>query len=333
MSDYNQNGGDAALVADAREAYPFADTVLNSDHLEEGESSSVKDFIILLKPGVMLLVVFTGLTGMLLAPGHLHPLLQAVAILCIAIGSGAGGAINMWFDRDIDAVMLRTVDRPIPAGRITPEDGLVFGLLLAIGSVSLMGIALNWLAAAILAGAIAFYVIIYTVWLKRRTPQNIVIGGAAGAFPPVIGWAAVSGSGTAIEAWIMFLIIFLWTPPHFWALALYRNSDYRRANVPMLPVVAGLGTTKKHILAYTLVLLPVTLLPCVVGMASALYGIGAFLLSAEFLRHAFKVKRTEDDRSAKAMFGYSILYLFAIFFLLIVDRLIGGYTLFTDLLA
>jgi heme o synthase len=316
MSERVDNTDESVLVANAHLFSPLA---------ESRGNSSVKDFITLLKPGVMVLVVFTGLAGMLLAPGYLHPMLQVVALLCIALGSGAGGAINMWFDRDIDAVMLRTVNRPIPAGRITPEDGLIFGLILAMGSVALMGIAVNWLAAGLLAGAIAFYVIIYTVWLKRRTPQNIVIGGAAGAFPPIIGWAAVSGNGLAMEAWLMFLIIFLWTPPHFWALALYRNSDYRRANVPMLPVVAGQEATKNQMLTYTLILLPVTLMPQFIGMATPLYTLVAFLLSGEFIRHALKVKRAQDDLPAKAMFGYSILYLFAIFLMLIVDKLIGGY--------
>lgn len=311
------------LIADAHVLSPMADTA--------PQVSSVKDFITLLKPGVMLLVVFTGIAGMVLAPGHLHPLLQAIAVLCIAVGSGAGGAINMWFDRDIDAVMLRTVNRPIPAGRIAPEDGLAFGLILAIASVSLMGLAINWVAAAFLAGAIGFYVFIYTVWLKRRTPQNIVIGGAAGAFPPVIGWAAMTGDGFALEAWIMFLIVFLWTPPHFWALALYRNGDYRRANVPMLPVVAGLAATKRQMLVYTLILLPVTLIPCFIGMSTALYGIIAFLLGAEFIRRAILVMRSDDDRPARAMFGYSILYLFAVFLALLLDKVIDKYAHFAML--
>lgn len=315
MSDPAENAAGAELVADVHTLSPL---------LEGAEPSSVRDFVTLLKPGVMLLVVFTGFAGLVLAPGELHPFLQVVAILCIALGSGAGGAINMWFDRDIDAVMLRTVNRPIPAGRITADDALAFGLLLAGGSVALMGLAVSWQAAAILAGAIGFYVFIYTVWLKRRTPQNIVIGGAAGAFPPVIGWAAMAGDAFAPEAWLMFLIIFLWTPPHFWALALYRNGDYRRANVPMLPVVAGLAATKKQMLIYTLVLLPVTVAPSFIGMSTPLYGVVAFLLSAEFIRHAWKVRRSDEDRPAKAMFGYSILYLFAVFLALILDKLIDN---------
>lgn len=287
--------------------------------------STVRDYITLLKPGVLLLVVFTGFTGMVLAPGHLHPLLQAVAVLCIALGSGAGGAINMWFDRDIDAVMLRTVSRPVPAGRVAADDALAYGVVLSAVSVSLMGLAINWTAAVLLAGAIAFYVFIYTFWLKRSTPQNIVIGGAAGAFPPVIGWAATSGDAFAPLSWVLFLIIFLWTPPHFWALALYRNSDYRRANVPMLPVVAGVETTKRHMLAYTLLLLPVTLLPYLMGKATWFYAVLALLLGGEFIRHAWKVLKADDDRPSKAMFGYSIFYLFAVFLALLVDKLVDNH--------
>ena len=280
--------------------------------LDRPQESSVRDYITLLKPGVMLLVVFSGLAGMVMAPGHLHPLLQVITILCIALGSGAGGTINMWYDRDIDAKMVRTAARPVPAGRIAPDDALTFGLLLAFSSVSLLGLAVGWMAAAYLAGAIAFYVFIYTVWLKRRTPQNIVIGGAAGAFPPVIGWVAVTGS-TSFEPWLLFAIIFLWTPPHFWALALYRNSDYRRVGVPMMPVVAGIESTKNQMLVYTVLLFATTLIPCFIGMAGVFYGICAVLLGGQFLRHALKVKRQEADAPARAMFGYSILYLFLLF--------------------
>ncbi|MGB1539587.1 MAG: heme o synthase [Rickettsiales bacterium] len=284
--------------------------------------SSARDYITLLKPGVMLLVVFTGLAGMVLAPGQLHPLLQVITVLCIAIGSGAGGAINMWFDRDIDKHMARTQKRPIPAGRIVPDDALAYGLFLSGASVALLGIGVNWVAAAYLAGAIAFYVFIYTVWLKRRTPQNIVIGGAAGAFPPVIGWAAVTG-GTSLEAWIMFAIIFLWTPPHFWALALYRSGDYAKVGIPMLPVVAGQEATKNQMLIYTLILFAVTLLPWGVGQAGWLYGVSAALLSGKFIYHALQVKRSDSDVPAKRMFGYSILYLFLLFFMLMMDNLLG----------
>lgn len=292
------------------------------------DASSVRDYITLLKPGVMLLVVFTSITAMVLAPGELSPLAQLITVLCVATGSGAGGAINMWYDRDIDAKMLRTADRPIPAGRIAAEDALAFGLLLAILSVGLLGIAVNWLAATYLAGAIGFYVFIYTMWLKRRTPQNIVIGGAAGAFPPIIGWAAVTG-GVSWEAWLLFTIIFLWTPPHFWALALYRNADYTRVGVPMLPVVAGRDTTKNHMLAYTAILLGVTLLPWMLGMSGAVYGVCALLLGGRFLHYAWRVKRSTDDAVARSMFGFSILYLFALFMAFMADKMIDKLGVFT----
>lgn len=295
-------------------------------HMPSG--STVRDYITLLKPGVMMLVVFTGFVGMFLAAGSLHPLLQVITVLCIAVGSGAGGAINMWFDRDIDAHMLRTAARPIPAGRVAADDALVYGLFLAMAAVGILGLAVNWLAAAYLAGAIGFYVFIYTIWLKRRTPQNIVIGGAAGSFPPVIGWVAVTGEA-AVDAWILFAIIFLWTPPHFWALALYRNSDYTRVGVPMLPVVAGKFVTKKQMLIYTLVLLPVTLLPCVTGLSGWIYAASAFALNGLFIRHAWRVLHSEEDRQARAMFGYSILYLFAVFLALVVDKLIDNAGIFT----
>jgi heme o synthase len=285
--------------------------------------STVRDYITLLKPGVMMLVVFTGFVGMYLAPGTLHPVLQVITVLCIAIGSGAGGAINMWFDRDIDAHMLRTAARPIPAGRVAADDALAYGLFLSIASVGILGLAVNWLAAAYLAGAIAFYVFIYTVWLKRRTSQNIVIGGAAGSFPPVIGWVAVTGVAS-FDAWVLFAIIFLWTPPHFWALALYRNADYTRVGVPMLPVVAGKLATRRQMFLYTLILLPVTLLPCVTGLSGWLYAVSALLLTGEFCRHAWKVLHSDEDAVARAMFGYSILYLFALFLALVVDKLIDS---------
>src|SRR5580704_195882 len=218
--------------------------------------AAVRDYVQILKPRVMSLVVFTGIVGLALAPGHLHPLLAAVAVLCIAIGAGASGAINMWYDRDIDLVMRRTASRPLPAGRMLPGEALGFGCVLAVGSVAVMGIAVNWVAAELLALTIAFYVFVYTIWLKRRTPQNIVIGGAAGALPPLIGWAAVTGD-IGWGAVALFAIIFFWTPPHFWALSLYRTGDYAKAGVPMLPVVAGTRETKRQMLLYTLVLWPV----------------------------------------------------------------------------
>ena len=223
-------------------------------------AAEVADFVALMKPRVMSLVVFTALVGLLLAPGHLHPVLGFAALVCIAVGAGAAGALNMWYDADIDAVMTRTARRPIPAGRVLPGEALGFGATLAVGSVVMLGLTANWLAAGLLAFTIFFYVAIYTVWLKRSTPQNIVIGGAAGAFPPMIGWAAATG-GVALESVLLFLIIFLWTPPHFWALALLRSGEYARAGVPMLPVVVGRAETKRQMLLYTGVLVPVSLTP------------------------------------------------------------------------
>lgn len=313
-------------LADGKIAVAPVDALVVGDE-SIASGSTVRDYITLLKPGVMMLVVFTGFVGMFLAPGALHPALQIMTVLCIAVGSGAGGAINMWFDRDIDAHMLRTAARPIPAGRVAPDDALVYGLFLSVASVSMLGLAVNWLAATYLAGAIAFYVFIYTVWLKRRTPQNIVIGGAAGAFPPVIGWVAVTGSAS-VDAWILFVIIFLWTPPHFWALALYRNSDYTRVGVPMLPVVAGKPHTKKQMFIYTLVLLPTTLLPCATGLSGWIYAVAALGLTGEFCRHAWKVLHSDEDAVARKMFGYSILYLFALFLALVVDKVIDRFGLF-----
>ena len=283
-----------------------------------GEEATAGDYISLLKPRVMTLVVFTGLAGMLVAPGGLHPVLGLTALIAIAVASGAAGAINMWFDRDIDAVMTRTKHRPLPQGRIYPESALQFGVGLSVAAVALMGTAVNWTAAALLAGAVLFYVFIYTIWLKRRTPQNIVIGGAAGAFPPVIGWAAVTGS-TDLAAWSLFLIIFLWTPPHFWALALYRDGDYEKAGVPMLPVVAGRDETYRQIILYSLILTPAALVPTFLGLAGMIYFAGALVLSLGMVAGAFAVKKGKDDRSAKFLFGYSVLYLFALFALLIVD--------------
>jgi protoheme IX farnesyltransferase len=284
----------------------------------DGSESSVRDYVKLLKPGVMALVVFTGACGLLVAPGTMHPLLMAVAVLCIAAGSGAGAAINMWYDRDIDAVMHRTLQRPLPSGVIPPEEALAMGIIIGLSSVMLMGLAINWVAAFWLGFAIFFYAVIYTMWLKRRTPQNIVIGGAAGSFPPLIGWAAMTGS-TPWEAWVLFAIIFLWTPPHFWALALYRNQDYQRARVPMMPVVRGLDHTKKQMLAYTLLLAPVCFLPCVLGVNGWLYGIAATLLNGQFIYHAVRVLKSESEKDYRRMFGFSILYLFAIFGAMVLD--------------
>jgi protoheme IX farnesyltransferase len=283
----------------------------------------VRDYVELLKPRVMSLVVFTGLSGVLIAPGHLHPFAAALAVLAIALGSGAAGAINMWYERDLDALMARTRGRPLPQGRVAPDDALGFGVLLSIFSVLLMALATNYAAAALLAAAILFYVFVYTIWLKRRTPQNIVIGGAAGAFPPTIGWAAVTGDVSAVSL-ALFLLIFLWTPPHFWALALYRSDEYRRAGVPMLPVVAGARETKRQMLAYTLILAPVALMPTLLGSAGWLYGTVAALLSAAFIGHALAVWRTADDSSAhgaaKRMFRFSLLHLALLFAALPLDK-------------
>jgi len=286
--------------------------------------AGVGDYVEILKPRVMSLVVFTGLVGLVMAPGHLHPVLAAVAVLCIAVGAGAAGAINMWYDRDIDALMRRTAGRPLPAGRMMPGEALGFGVVLGIGAVLVMGLAVNWVAAELLALAVGFYVLVYTIWLKRRTPQNIVIGGAAGAFPPMIGWAAATGeiSWGAIS---LFAIIFFWTPPHFWALSLYRTGDYAAAGVPMLPVVSGPRETKRQILLYTLVLWPAAIAPWLLDVAGSLYGAGALLLSAVFTGAAIQVCRDDGDRSARRMFAFSLLYLFLTFSLLLVDHAGGDW--------
>ncbi|WP_298376789.1 heme o synthase [Azospirillum sp.] len=291
--------------------------------LERVPGASAGDYIELLKPRVMSLVVFTGLAGLVLAPGHIHPLIGAVAVLCIAVGAGASGAINMWYDRDIDAVMTRTANRPIPSGRVGADEALGFGCTLAVLSTLVMGVGVNWTAAALLALTILFYIVVYTMGLKRRTPQNIVIGGAAGAFPPMIGWAAVTGD-VAVPSILLFLLIFLWTPPHFWALALFRNSDYTRAGVPMMPVVAGPRSTKRQMLVYTLVLLPVAASPYFVGIAGPVYLAASSLLGLMFVGCAVRVLLSTDDGPAKKMFGFSILYLFLLFALMIGERLVVG---------
>ena len=283
---------------------------------------SVGDYFALLKPRVMSLVVFTGWAGLYLAPGSLHPVLAAVAVLCIAVAAGASGAINMWYERDIDALMERTKNRPLPAGRVAPGDALGFGVILAIASVALMALALNVVAGILLAITIAFYVFIYTIWLKRRTPQNIVIGGAAGAFPPIVGWAAITGQ-IGFPAFALFALIFFWTPPHFWALSLYRTGDYAKAGVPMLPVVAGARETKKQMLLYTVALWPVALAPTLLQAASWFYGAPALALSAIFTLCAIRVMRDPGERAAKQMFGFSLLYLFLLFALLVADRALG----------
>ncbi|HVH74697.1 MAG TPA: heme o synthase [Stellaceae bacterium] len=278
----------------------------------------VLDYVAILKPRVMSLVVFTGVVGLALAPGHLHPVLAIVAVLCIAVAAGAAGAINMWYDRDIDRIMRRTAGRPLPAGRMAPGDALGFGVVLGVGAVVTMWLAVNLVAAELLALTILFYVFVYTIWLKRRTPQNIVIGGAAGAFPPMIGWVAVTGQ-IDWGAIALFGIIFFWTPPHFWALSLYRADDYAAAGVPMLPVVAGVRETKRQMLLYTLLLWPITLLPWLLGIAGPVYAVSALGLSAVFTLQAVRVCRDDGDRRAREMFTFSLLYLFLVFSLLLLD--------------
>jgi len=285
---------------------------------------SAADFVALLKPRVMSLVVFTGLTGLVMAPGTLHPVLAVVAILCIAVGAGASGAINMWYDADIDAIMERTANRPIPAGRMSGEQALTFGVILAVGSVTVMGLATNWVAAGLLALTISFYVFVYTMFLKRRTPQNIVIGGAAGAFPPMIGWAAVSGD-VSIGGLVLFALIFFWTPPHFWALSLVKAKEYARAGVPMLPVVAGERATLRQIVLYSAILAPLGVLPAWLGMASMAYGIVAAALGAVFLGLAVRLALKPSNRLAMGLFGYSILYLFLLFAWMLGETVVGAW--------
>lgn len=287
---------------------------------EQGRESRVSDYVALLKPRVMSLVVFSGFAGLWIAPGmaEMHPVLIIISMMCLAINAGAAGAINMWYDRDIDAVMNRTRGRPIPMGRVDADEALTFGIVLSFFSVMIMGMALNWMAAGILAFANLFYVLIYTMWLKRSTPQNIVIGGAAGAFPPMVGWAAVTGD-IAWPSVILFAIIFFWTPPHFWALSLYANEDYKRAKIPMMPVIAGERSTKIQMLVYTLILFPITLLPYILGYSGILYGASAVVLSGFFVVTAVKVLRSDDLKFARSMFGYSVFYLFALFLMVMID--------------
>jgi protoheme IX farnesyltransferase len=284
------------------------------------QESTVSDYVALLKPGVMSLVVFSGFAGFWVAPGshHMNPVLSIVAMLCLALGAGAAGAANMWYERDIDAVMKRTRNRPLPMGRINPDEAVMFAGILSFFSVIMMGLALNWLAAGLLAAANLFYVFVYTVWLKRRTPQNIVIGGAAGAFPPMIGWAAATGH-VALLPLILFLIIFLWTPPHFWALSLFANEDYKRARIPMMTVVAGEKSTKIQMLVYTLLLLPLSVSPWILHLAGPIYGVSALLLGLFFVFASIKVLLDKSLKSAKLMFGYSVIYLFALFLALMID--------------
>ncbi|PHP67125.1 protoheme IX farnesyltransferase [Zhengella mangrovi] len=280
------------------------------------------DYVELLKPRVMSLVVFTAIVGLVAAPGSVNPFLALVAVLCIAVGAGASGALNMWYDADIDAVMSRTARRPVPSGRISPSEALSFGLVLSVLSVMTLGVLVNWLSAAILAFTIFFYAVVYTMWLKRSTPQNIVIGGAAGAFPPMLGWAAATGE-VSLHSAVLFAIIFLWTPPHFWALALFKCKDYGAAGIPMLPNVCGEKTTRNQIFLYSLVLAPVGVAPWVLGFASIFYGVFAAVIGAIFVWYAWGVFRMRDGDErmipAKKLFGFSILYLFSIFAALLVD--------------
>ena len=285
---------------------------------------TARDFFALLKPRVMSLVIFTALVGMLLAPVPVHPVIGFAALLAIAVGAGASGCLNMWWDSDIDQIMARTARRPIPAGRVTREEALSFGMVLSFISVMVLGVFTNWFAAGFLAFTIFFYVVIYSMYLKRSTPQNIVIGGAAGAFPPMIGYAAATGS-LNLDTFILFGIIFLWTPPHFWALALVKSEDYARVGVPMLPVVAGPDATRLQILLYTLVLVPFALLPSLLGFGGLAYGLTAFLTGALLLGCALRVYYNREgalaNRIAMQMFGFSILYLFLVFAVLLIERL------------
>jgi protoheme IX farnesyltransferase len=284
--------------------------------------AGVADYIALLKPRVMSLVVFTALVGYFLAPGHPHPVMAFTSILCIAVGGGASGALNMWYEADIDALMSRTANRPIPRGRVTRPEALTFGMTLAFFSVMTLGILVNWVAGALLAFTIFFYVVIYTIALKRWTAQNIVIGGAAGALPPVVAWAAATGS-LSVEPILLFLIIFFWTPPHFWALALFRNDDYARAGVPMLPVVAGPDATRLQILLYTVVLVAIAVAPWPLGYFSAIYGVASLILGAGMLYLAVNVynRRTGSAalRATRKLFAFSIVYLFALFAILLLE--------------
>jgi heme o synthase len=298
----------SAGIAECREPRPVSLAVVRSVCIRAG------DYLTLMKPRVMSLVVFTAVVGLLSAPGPVQPATGCLAILFIAIGAGAAAALNMWYDADIDAVMARTKGRPIPRGRVQPVEALAFGVALAAVSVVLLGLSTNVAAAGLLALTIAFYVFVYTMWLKRATPYNIVIGGAAGAFPPMVGWVAATGS-LGIEPALLFLIIFLWTPPHFWALSLYRTDDYVRAAVPMLPVVAGKAKTREQVLAYTLLLVPVSLLPWALGLVGPVYGATAMAAGANMVRLAWRLRAAggAEQRVARRLFMFSIVYLFLLF--------------------
>jgi heme o synthase len=286
----------------------------------------VSDYFALLKPRVMSLVVFTALVGMVAAPGPINPVLAGIGLLCIAVGAGASGALNMWYDADIDARMARTAARPIPRGRVTADEALTFGVVLSVFAVMTLGLLVNWVAGAILAFTIFFYLVVYTMWLKRRTPQNIVIGGAAGAFPPMLGWATVTGS-ISLDSVVLFLIIFLWTPPHFWALALYRCRDYERVGVPMLPVVAGADETRRQILLYSVLFVAMTVAPFATGLAGLAYLATAVVSGAVFMALAINVYRVREgavaDRVAKRLFLFSILHLFGLFAVMLAEHVVA----------
>lgn len=295
-------------------------TTANGGAVWEHEAQ-VHDYLALLKLRVMSLVVFTAFVGMAVAPGGLHPFVALLAIACIAIAAGASGALNMWYESDVDAVMSRTKNRPIPAGKMARDDALVFGVFLAVFSVAILGLATNWVAAGLLAFTIFFYAVVYTVWLKRATPQNIVIGGAAGAFPPMVGWAAVTGN-VSLDGIALFLIIFLWTPPHFWALALYKKGDYEAAGIPMLPNVAGERATQNQIVIYTILLVAVAFTPVMTGLVGWVYAVPAGLLGLGFLAlsvHLHQSEGVEMRRRARRLFTYSLGYLFVVFLALMID--------------
>jgi protoheme IX farnesyltransferase len=285
-----------------------------------------RDFLALTKPRVMSLVVFTGLAGLLAAPGSIHPVIGFTAILCIALAAGGAAALNQWWEADLDAGMKRTAKRPLPSGRMNRDDARDFGIALSVASVGTMGLAVHWLAAGLLALSIVYYAVVYTIWLKPRTPQNIVIGGGAGAFPPLIGWVAVTGEITAMPL-LLFAIIFVWTPPHFWALALFVKTDYARVGIPMMPVVAGERSTRRQIMGYSLILLVTSLAPWWIGGTGPLYGVAALALSALFVGFAVPVAvrtATSDDlmRPEKRLFAFSVIYLFALFTALVADRML-----------
>jgi protoheme IX farnesyltransferase len=289
---------------------------------ESDTQSSLEDFISLLKPRVMSLAIFTSVSGLILSPTTLHPFLCVLSIFCISLGAGASGAINMWFDRDIDKMMERTKNRPIPSKKITAGDALGFGIILSLVSVIILGLSVNYFAAFLLALSISFYIFIYTIWLKRRTPQNIVIGGAAGAFPPVIGWACATGDVSTFPI-IMFVLIFIWTPPHFWALALYKDTEYSRAKIPMLPVIKGQRKTKQQILAYSLLLFLVSLSPYYFGFSGIIYLFFSSTLGVYFVYLAYKIFKSDDKKKttyAPKLFKFSILYLYLVFLILVIDK-------------